>query len=179
MRSPAPAAAATALLILLASCVSGPKTAPTPQPTPVPPPSPLPAAPVPLSGDWTEWPVTPGDWSYRPAGDGSVAQYGTAGNEALIRLICVKASRQLRLSRRVAVPAAGSVTVRTTSATRALAVSPVAGGGYVGVMLAASDPVLDAIAFSRGRFVLDQAGQPPLVAPPWAEIGRVIEDCRG
>ena len=46
-------------------------------------------------------------------------------------------------------------------------------------MFAPNDPLLDAIAFSRGRFVIEQTGQPPLVLPPHAEIGRVIEDCRG
>ena len=46
-------------------------------------------------------------------------------------------------------------------------------------VLAVTDPLLDAMAFSRGRFVVEQPGQAPLVLPPYAEIGRVIEDCRG
>jgi hypothetical protein len=39
--------------------------------------------------------------------------------------------------------------------------------------------MLDAMVFSRGRFVVDRAGAAPLVVPPYAELGRVIEDCRG
>ncbi|MFW2831304.1 hypothetical protein [Sphingomonas sp. ID0503] len=53
-----------------------------------------------------------------------------------------------------------------------------AGGLGVEAALRASDPFLDKIAFSRGRFTVSLAGQPRLVIPAWAEPGRVIEDCR-
>lgn len=43
---------------------------------------------------------------------------------------------------------------------------------------AANDVVLDQIAYSRGRFALEAAGLPMLILPPWAEVARVIEDCR-
>ena len=39
--------------------------------------------------------------------------------------------------------------------------------------------MLDAMVFSRGRFVVERTGAAPLVVPPYAEIGRVVEDCRG
>ena len=57
-----------------------------------------------------------------------------------------------------------------------------AGGGaaaYVAATLAANDPLLDAIGFSRGRFIVEQTGASTLVVPAWAEIERVTEDCRG
>ena len=63
---------------------------------------------------------------------------------------------------------ARSVTVQPTGATPA----------YVAVALTPRDPVLDAMAFSRGRFLVEQAGMPTLVVPAWAEVGRVTEDCR-
>ncbi len=73
-----------------------------------------------------------------------------------------------------------AVTVRTSSALRTLATQPTGGAEpYVAAALAPRDALLDAIAFSRGRFIVEQAGQPPLVVPSWAEIGRVVEDCRG
>ena len=91
---------------------------------------------------------------------------------------CDARARQLFLSRAGAI--ATPFTVRTTSASRVLPTGATGGvPAYVAATLPASDPLLDAIAFSRGRFVLDQAGAPPLVLPVWAEIGRVIEDCRG
>jgi len=40
------------------------------------------------------------------------------------------------------------------------------------------DPVLDAVAYSRGRFAVAAAGQQPLVVPAWADISRIVEDCR-
>ena len=42
----------------------------------------------------------------------------------------------------------------------------------------ARDPLLDAMAFSKGRFAIEIAGLPTLYAPSWAEVTRVIEDCR-
>ena len=53
---------------------------------------------------------------------------------------------------------------------------PVAGA--LAVTLDARDPLLDAMAFSRGRFAIEVAGQPALYLPSWSEVGRVIEDCR-
>lgn len=44
--------------------------------------------------------------------------------------------------------------------------------------LPASDPLLDAMAFSRGRFMVEAPGTVPLYLPSWAEVSRVIEDCR-
>lgn len=43
---------------------------------------------------------------------------------------------------------------------------------------AARDPLLDAMAFSRGRFAIQSDGLPTLYVPSWPEIGRVLEDCR-
>ena len=48
----------------------------------------------------------------------------------------------------------------------------------VAITFAASDRQLDAMAFSRGRFMLEVSGLPTLVLPAWAEVGKVIEDCR-
>jgi len=40
------------------------------------------------------------------------------------------------------------------------------------------DPLLDAIAFSRGRFAVSMPGSPALVMPAGTEIAHVVEDCR-
>ena len=42
----------------------------------------------------------------------------------------------------------------------------------------ARDPLLDAMAFSKGRFALEVAGLPTLYVPSYPEVTRVIEDCR-
>ncbi|HCY02645.1 MAG TPA: hypothetical protein DHU71_07085, partial [Erythrobacter sp.] len=44
--------------------------------------------------------------------------------------------------------------------------------------LAANDPLLDAMAVTRGRFAVETPGLSTLYLPPWAEVSRVIEDCR-
>ena len=48
----------------------------------------------------------------------------------------------------------------------------------IAVTLNARDPLLDAMAFSRGRFAVETAGLAPLYIPSWPEVSRVLEDCR-
>jgi hypothetical protein len=145
-----------------------------PPPTPVAPPR---ATSAPLPADWRDWPVTPGNWSYARDTGGSEARYGPAGGLPLATLRCDLPNRRLFLSRAGGV--ATPMTVRTTSLARQVPTGATGGEpAYVAAVLPASDPLLDAMAFSRGRFALEQAGQPPLVLPAWAEVGRVIEDCR-
>jgi len=42
----------------------------------------------------------------------------------------------------------------------------------------ANDQLLDAIAFSRGRFLVSGGTGPILAVPSWPEAARSIEDCR-
>ncbi|WP_267434050.1 hypothetical protein [Sphingomonas sp. GM_Shp_1] len=170
--------ASLATTIVAAAALSGCIPA-APRPAAPPPvrhtPQPLPPAPRPVLGaDWRDWPLTPGDWRYQRTAQGSGATFGTGGVTRL-SLTCDPRTRQVRLSRPASV--AGSVTIRTSSTTRALAAQAVATGAEM--VLTANDPLLDAMAFSRGRFTVEQQGQVPLVIPAYAEIGRVIEDCRG
>jgi hypothetical protein len=48
----------------------------------------------------------------------------------------------------------------------------------VGGRLLANDPLLDAIALSRGRFLISDGRGPVLAVPSWPEAARSIEDCR-
>lgn len=169
-----------ATVVLLAGCVppgAPPATeevpAPVLRPVPV---RPTPAAPV--SGDWRDLPRTPGDWQYRGLGTGSsAATYGTRGAAPVATLTCNRAGGQVTMTFATPRPVAGTITIRTTSTQRSLTVQPMAGG--VGVALPASDRLLDAIGFSRGRFVVEGAPVGRLVLPAWAEVLRVTEDCRG
>ena len=169
MRSPF----ALVALLVIAACVPRRELSPLPA-APVVPAAPSPA---PLAGDWRDWPLSHGTWTYRQDARGSIALFGSAGRDAAATLRCDRAARQLYLSR--SGTATTPLTIRTTSTTRALAVQPTGGTPpYVALALAPRDPLLDAMAFSRGRFVLEQSGLAPLVIPAWAEIGRVVEDCR-
>lgn len=169
--------AASALMLAVTCCVAPPAEPPAPPPPPKAPPPPVPA-PAPLASDWQDWPRTPGTWTYRGDERGSRAMFGQAGGDARAVLRCDRGAGRVYLSR--AGDATGAMTVRTSSTTRALPVRPTGGAvPYVAAELGARDPLLDAMAFSRGRVALEQAGTPPLVLPTYAEIGRVIEDCRG
>lgn len=167
-------------LFALAAAACVPQSAA--RPVVAPPPAPAMPAPrpvvQPVSDDWRDWPTTPGTWSYRRDARGGLALFGPAGGDALLSLRCDVAARRLYLSR--AGSATGPLTIRTTSLTRGLAVQPTGGTpAYVAVALAPDDRLLDAMAFSRGHFTVQQAGTATLVVPAWAEVGRVIEDCRG
>ena len=81
----------------------------------------------------------------------------------------------------IAKPATGAapfLNVWTSSLTRSVASSFNPASARLTIDLAAADPLLDAIASSRGRIGFTVTGQPSLVVPAWAEAPRVIEDCR-
>lgn len=162
-------------VVLVFGCAT-PRPDPPPRAAAVAPPAPyVPPAPVSTSTDWRDWPLTPGDWRYGATAGGSTTSYGTGTGAGVLALQCFQSEHAVVLS--VDVATAAAATVRTSSVSRTVALTQ-AGGGTASVRLSASDPLLDAIAFSRGRFVLEAGGH-TLVVPVYAEIGRVIEDCRG
>jgi len=90
---------------------------------------------------------------------------------------CDASRRVIALVRTVS-PGGGqrTMTVTTGLGIRALPAIPFEGG--VVSSLSASDPLLDAMAFSRGRFAVQVTGAQALYIPSWTEVSRVIEDCR-
>jgi hypothetical protein len=107
-------------------------------------------------------PLANGQWSHFATADGSIAMFGTQ-----IQLRCERRTRTIVISRPNAAPAA--LTIATDSTTRTL---PPNG------RLMATDPLLDAIAFSRGRFIVSGGVGPTIAVPSWPEAARSIEDCR-
>ena len=166
-----------ATLALVSGCVAPRTVEAPPAPAPVARPAPAPR-PMPLTADWRDWPYTPGTWTYRREPRGSLASFGTSPGAPVLTLRCDTAARQVVLSRTTS--AVTPLTIRTSSVTRALPVQPAGGNPpSVAATLAANDGLLDAMGFSRGRFVIERPGAPALVVPAWAEIERVTEDCRG
>ncbi|NIJ08232.1 hypothetical protein FHS31_001849 [Sphingomonas vulcanisoli] len=147
--------------LLAVSCATPPKPAPAPPPPSAPP------TPPPLPTDWRDLPETKGSWRYGTEPGGTSARFDAPEGVTQFTLRCDKATHTVGLIRTGAAPAA-ALTVRTSYGARTLPPAP----------LAAADPLLDQIAFSRGRFTIDAPGLPELVLPAWAEPGRVIEDCR-
>ena len=149
--------------------MSQPAAAPAPAPMPTPMPT-VAAAPQ----NWLDAPQTPGDWTYRMAGGGvSEASFMTSGGAQVFTLLC-SPRKQISIIRKG--DGAPPMRILTETADRSLPVNSSA--GQVSVTLAGSDPLLDAMAISRGRFALEVAGLPTLYLPAWPELSRVIEDCR-
>jgi hypothetical protein len=175
---------AAALAAMAASCAP-PRQTPAPAPPPPPAPravagtAPAPAPALRPPANWIDMPATPGDWTWGIVAGRSTASYGRPGMVPLVTLACDKGDGEVWISRVGTgtghVPAALS----TTTGTRPLVSDPeLSSEGRITIAVRATDPVLDAIAFSRGRFAFDLAGNQPLYLPSWPEVGRVIEDCR-
>lgn len=165
-------------LLLLAGCVGAPKEAPPAPPAPQP--APTPPAPA-MSKDWRAWPVAKGDWSYQQGQDGgSVASFGTPGQPALVAFRCEMPARRIHVLRGAAASTqpGSQIVIHTSFGTTQWPVSTRT-NGTTGAVRASNDPVLDQIAFSRGRFAIEVPGAAPVAVPNWPEITRVIEDCRG
>lgn len=71
---------------------------------------------------------------------------------------------------------AGPMTVRTETAAQQVQAN--LSGIVARALFQPQDRFLDAIAFSRGRFMVEARGIAPLYLPAWPEITRVVEDCR-
>ena len=178
---------------ILAACVP-PAPEPTPVPSPTPTavaapetaPSPEPAAApfqevTPTYDNWMDAPVTAGDWTYVAQPAETLAVFGTSRTPDGVSLIIACRRDTSRVSIARAHDAGGQVEMlirtetqdRTLTARRHDGVAPLAM-----VELSATDSLLDAIAFSRGRFAVDVAGADPIYVPAYPEITRVVEDCR-
>lgn len=171
LRIPLVLAAATTV-VFTASCADQriiPAPAPTTTTRPAPPPPPAPSRGI----DWRDAPITPGDWRWSMEGGQSVARFA---NGALV-LRCDLSRRTVVLQRQGTAQGQAQIAVLTTNGTRQLPATAQAGPA-LSVSFTPRDPLLDAIAFSRGRFAVETPGLPTLYVPSWPEIGRVVEDCR-
>ncbi len=106
------------------------------------------------------WRLTaPGRTEYRDSRGAPVASLACAGRSMTLTIAALGARD-------------GAVTLRTSSRNAPLTAT----GGAI--TLPRGDGLLDAVAFSRGRFAIDIAGGALLVLPVQSEIGRAVEDCR-
>ena len=121
-------------------------------------------------------PRSSGTWRYGAQGKSTEASFVGPGGAPLARLTCLADSRMVILALADSGAQHPVVTIRTETATRAL--EPRRGEGVMSIALAAADTLLDAMALSKGHFAVESDGLPPLYLPSWAEVSRVIEDCR-
>lgn len=164
---------------VLAGCVA-PTATRTPPPVPSPSPPPVTIAPPPVTtppGPPADNGVEPGLWTYASTPTSSAARFGLTPQAATLAIQCDRASRGVSIMVSRSTPShMGAVTLRATSMMKSI--SAEVSGTFATVRLTARDPILDALAFSRGRFgvVVDGVER---AYPAWPEFTRVIEDCRG
>jgi len=161
--------------------------APAPLPMPLPPRAPPVArAPMPLPSvatDWRDVPLPAGTWTWALRPGGSAAWFGEAGRIPVAVLQCDRLAGVVRIALPVdpappAVPRSATITTSTSSGTLTAEPHTIDGLATEAIALPASQRLLDAMAFSRGRFRVEIVGLAPVVLPSWSEVGRVIEDCR-
>jgi len=158
----------------LAACVPAPPQ-PTPAPAPAPAPTPAPApvpppSPVPSVTSWMDAPLTPGDWTYA----GGLARF--AGH---LVMRCDRAAGVIEIGRAGTSAAPAQMIVRAELMERGIAAQPAESDpAWIFARVPARDPLLDAMAFSKGRFAVEMPGAPTLYVPSYPEVTRVIEDCR-
>jgi len=177
---PATATAALACLAV-AACVPppAPTPAPAPAPTPAPAPAPTPASAPPFAGNWMDAPLTPGDWTYRVGpGDTTLALFGESLDRPVFSIGCYQAGQVITISRYERGVAPAPMRIVAEAHQGSLVAREASPGGVLIADIPARDPLLDAMAFSKGRFAVETAGLPTLYVPSYPEVTRVIEDCR-
>jgi hypothetical protein len=179
-----PLAAALALSFGIAACVpatTAPISAPLPAKRPVAAPAPTQPRVVqgPVSDSWMDAAATPGAWSYEDRGNLTLAAFTGPTSGTAFALQCWRPSGSISLIMAGQSGASPVMQIRTETATRTIAAQrTIDEFANVTAALLGSDPLLDAMALSKGRFAVEAEGLPALYLPTWAEVSRVIEDCR-
>ena len=127
---------------------------------------------------WNDQPQTPGTWTYVDEPGESLGLFGDANPVHLFVLRCDKTTKSIGIARRGTTEGELMMRVRTETGDRLLTATQVPDYGLVAASLPANDPLLDAMAITQGRFAIEVEGMEPLYLPAWAEVTRVIEDCR-
>ncbi|MEL6708760.1 MAG: hypothetical protein AAFP79_10790 [Pseudomonadota bacterium] len=182
-------AAAVALTFAIAACIPAseppppppppPVSATTPTPTPTLTPTPPPPVSEPEYDNYLDAPTTSGSWTYLNEPDESLALFGENPRAPVFMVRCGDGAVSLG---RVIAQAQSServMNVQAETVSRQLQAGPVP---EMPIILAADvqprDPLLDAIAITKGRFMVGVEGERTLYLPAWVEVSRVIEDCR-
>lgn len=176
-------ASALALTFGIAACVpSTPAPAPTSAPVASPrpaPPAPAPAfAAAPLTSDWQDAPLSAGWWFYESDGATSRAAFSDNRFKAPLVIACDRQRGHVGIAIANTRPGSPVIQIQTETAQRQIpsAVEPSVNG--IAAILDPHDPILDAMALSKGRFGVAVEGGPAMIVPSHAEVSRVIEDCR-
>lgn len=127
--------------------------------------------------------MTPGGWMYRADTQRSAAFYGNSNGTTppVLAIRCDRQGRSIRLDRALPAHATSAGMIRVTTSfgdTQWPAQTIDPGQPLLSARLAATDPALDKMAYSRGRIMIEASGTERLILPAWPEMARVIENCR-
>ena len=124
-------------------------------------------------------PLTPGDWTYRTGpGDTTIALFGESPDRPRFSIGCYQAGQVITLSRYEPGASPAPFRILTEAHEGSLVTRAAQPSGNLIADVAARDQLLDAMAFSKGRFAVETPGLPTLYVPSYPEVTRVIEDCR-
>ncbi|WP_379549994.1 hypothetical protein [Qipengyuania sp. DGS5-3] len=184
------ASAALAATFGLAACIpsaapppaatSASVAAPAPEPTrpvvEIPSPPAVPAIP----GNWLDQAQTAGDWEYERERSESFAIFSTSREAPAAIIRCDLGTRMVGIGQFTAgtTPQIQMKIQAETNDRMLIASTRASSQPLYAAELSAQDPLLDAIALTRGRFAIAVSGKPVLYLPAWGEVTRVIEDCR-
>ena len=125
-------------------------------------------------------PHTPGSWEYEDEPGEKLALFGVNPRQPIFLVRC--GDGVVSLGRVTETPQSETkvLNVDTETVSSQLVACPVPGReSILSAELLPGDPLLDAMASTKGRFMIDVEGEDPLYLPAWVEVSRVIEDCRG
>jgi hypothetical protein len=134
---------------------------------------------APVSANWMDAALTAGAWGYEDRGNLTLAVFTGPASGTALAIHCWRPSQTISLIMAGQSAANPGMVVHTETTSRAVA-AQLNLGEFANVIAAlrGDDPLLDAMALSKGRFAIEADGLAPLYLPSWAEVSRVIEDCR-
>lgn len=135
------------------------------------------SAQVPAAVDLDTVAPVNGSWTYRAIDGGSESDFIDGTGAVRLKIRCDRAARKVSIARTDVPAATATLTIWTSTVSRSVPARFLPTKDLV-ADLTASDSLLDAIAFSRGRLATAAQGAPMVAVPAWPEIDRVIEDCR-
>ena len=118
-----------------------------------------------------------GNWTYAATPEGSEASFTSTSGSAQIFVHCTRSTRRVSIAKPASL-AAPMLNVWTSSLSRSVPSTFSPANARLTIELANYDPLLDAIATSRGRIGFSAGSESAIVIPAWAEVAHVIEDCR-
>jgi len=128
--------------------------------------------------NYLDAPQTPGTWTYVNEPGETLGLYGQPGQAPSFIIRCGKESKRIALGRVTTQPGPLAMTVQTETTRQNLTANPVKQENILAVDLDPNDPLLDAMAITKGRFAIVVENETALYLPAWTELSRVIEDCR-